>query len=72
MAIFDTTRTTYGSASVASRFYAVFSSVAAQIVAWNDARATRNALSGLTDRELEDIGLTRGDIDDVADQNFIR
>ncbi|SEL11821.1 DUF1127 domain-containing protein [Roseovarius nanhaiticus] len=30
--------------------------------AWNDARATRKALSALTDRELEDIGLTRGDV----------
>ena len=72
MATFDTTRTTYGSATVGSRFYAALSSVAAQIVAWNDSRATRNALSGLTDRELEDIGLTRGDIDSVADHNFIR
>jgi uncharacterized protein YjiS (DUF1127 family) len=33
---------------------------------WNDARATRSALSKLTDRELDDIGLTRGDIDTVA------
>lgn len=33
---------------------------------WNDARATRSALSKLTDRELDDIGLTRGDIDAVA------
>jgi uncharacterized protein YjiS (DUF1127 family) len=27
---------------------------------------TRNALSQLTDRELDDIGLTRADIDRVA------
>jgi len=33
---------------------------------WNDARVTRNALSKLTDRELDDIGLCRGDIDDVT------
>ncbi|OWU85484.1 hypothetical protein ATO6_00580 [Oceanicola sp. 22II-s10i] len=33
---------------------------------WNDARVTRNALSRLTDRELDDIGLCRGDIDDVT------
>lgn len=39
----------------------------ATIVAWNDARSTRNALSQLSDRELEDIGLCRGDIDAIAD-----
>jgi uncharacterized protein YjiS (DUF1127 family) len=32
---------------------------------WNDRRATRRALSGLTDRELSDIGLMRGDLDDM-------
>jgi uncharacterized protein YjiS (DUF1127 family) len=36
------------------------------LVAWNERRATRNALSQLSDRELDDIGLTRGDIDVVA------
>lgn len=30
---------------------------------WNDARVTRKALSKLTDRELDDIGLCRGDIE---------
>ncbi len=38
----------------------------AALSAWNDARATRKALSALTDRELEDIGLSRGDISRVA------
>lgn len=33
------------------------------VVAWNDARVTRNALAALSDRELNDIGLTRYDID---------
>ena len=33
---------------------------------WNDARITRNALSKLTARELDDIGLTAGDIDAIA------
>ena len=31
--------------------------------AWNAPRVTRNTLHQLTDRELEDIGLSRGDID---------
>ena len=42
---------------VASAFNAIF--------AWNDARVTRKALSKLTDRELDDIGLCRGDIEDI-------
>lgn len=33
---------------------------------WNDARVTRKALGKLTDRELDDIGLCRGDIDEIA------
>ncbi len=36
------------------------------VVAWNEARITRSALSRLSDRELNDIGLTRYDIDRVA------
>ena len=38
----------------------------AALSVWNDARVTRNALNRLTDRELDDIGLTRGDIDRVS------
>ncbi len=72
MATFDTSRTTYGSATAASRFFSAINAVIAAIVAWNDARVTRNALSGLTDRELEDIGLSRADIDAVAESNTIR
>ena len=30
---------------------------------WNDTRLTRKALSALTDRELDDISLTRSDVD---------
>ncbi|MBV0891896.1 DUF1127 domain-containing protein [Paracoccus sp. Z118] len=36
------------------------------ITAWYDMRTTRNALNRLTDRELDDIGLSRSDIDAVA------
>ncbi|WP_106745605.1 DUF1127 domain-containing protein [Yoonia maritima] len=36
------------------------------IAQWNDARITRKALSRLSARELEDIGLTFGDINAVA------
>jgi uncharacterized protein YjiS (DUF1127 family) len=69
MASFDTSRTTYGSASAVSSFV---SRALSAVVAWNDARVTRKALSTLTDRELEDIGLIRGDIDMVAQPAFFR
>lgn len=41
----------------------LFANLLGQIVAWNDRRVTRKLLDQLTDRELEDIGLTRGDLD---------
>ncbi|MCM2560583.1 DUF1127 domain-containing protein [Lutimaribacter sp. EGI FJ00015] len=44
----------------------LFSRLVAAVAAWNDARVTRNALNKLSDRELDDIGLCRGDIDTVA------
>lgn len=40
----------------------------ASIAAWNDRRVTRRELSKLSDRELEDIGLCRADIDTVVSQ----
>ncbi|MEX0350453.1 MAG: DUF1127 domain-containing protein [Paracoccaceae bacterium] len=66
MAALDTTRTTFGSFGLVGRIGATFTALVSAIVDWNDARITRNALAGLTDRELEDIGMCRGDIDDVA------
>lgn len=66
MAAFDISRPAYGSAPVANRAAGFFTSVFGGMAAWNDARLTRNALNALTDRELEDIGLVRGDIEDVA------
>lgn len=33
---------------------------------WNDERITRKALSKLTARELEDIGLTYADVDTIG------
>lgn len=63
MAAVETTRpapfgaiTTYRAITSLSDALAVFS-------AWNDARVTRKALSKLSDRELDDIGLCRGDIE---------
>ena len=66
MAAFDTTRTSYGSTGFAARIGFVVSSFMGSLAAWNDSRVTRNSLAQLTDRELDDIGLVRGDIDIVA------
>ena len=66
MAAFDTTRPAYGAAPVAGQVNGFVSTLIAPMIAWNDARVTRKALNSLTDRELEDIGLARGDIEAVA------
>lgn len=66
MAAFDTTRSAYVATGYVGRFSSAMAAVFGTIASWNDARVTRNALSTLTDRELDDIGLVRGDIDTVA------
>ena len=72
MASFDTTRPVYGTAPVAGHVKGFVSNMVAQVIAWNDARVTRNALAALSDRELDDIGLSRADIEIVAESNIIR
>ena len=39
-----------------------FSVLLGRLIAWNDRRVTVKALGRLTDRELADIGLRRGDV----------
>ena len=51
------------SAPVTDRAYLSLSNLVSGLVHWNETRRTRAALSRLTAHELEDIGLTRGDID---------
>lgn len=48
-----------GVANVVANFFSMLS-------AWNDARVTRRELNSLSDRELSDIGLARGDIERIA------
>jgi uncharacterized protein YjiS (DUF1127 family) len=62
MTTLDTNRPVAGSTSILSLFSGMFSAMAA----WNDARITRKSLSKLTARELDDIGLCRGDIDVIS------
>ncbi|MFD0860176.1 DUF1127 domain-containing protein [Roseovarius aquimarinus] len=59
MSVIDTTRATHLGTNA---FGLGVARLVAGFTAWNDARITRKALSALSDRELEDIGLTRGDV----------
>ena len=64
MAAFDTTRpTTALSAGGISSFV---QNIVGAVAAWNDARITRDSLSKLSARELDDIGLSFGEIERVA------
>lgn len=65
MAAIDTPRVQFA-ADTNGRIGRFFSGALASFIAWNDARVTRNALAQLSDRELEDIGLCRGDIEMIA------
>ncbi|WP_420861118.1 DUF1127 domain-containing protein [Algirhabdus cladophorae] len=64
MAAFDTSRPMTNAAGVGS-FSKFIASTVGAVAAWNDRRVTRNALDKLSDRELEDIGLCRGDLENV-------
>jgi uncharacterized protein YjiS (DUF1127 family) len=66
MAAYQTTRTAPFGAIATYSFVRFISNIANSVMAWNDARVTRIALGKLSDRELDDIGLTRGDINDIA------
>jgi uncharacterized protein YjiS (DUF1127 family) len=45
---------------------AMESDVTAPLRAWNRARVTARQLAELSDRQLSDIGVVRGDIDELA------
>lgn len=66
MAAYETTRPAPFGAISTFHLVQTVSDLVAAVIAWNDARATRAALSRLSDRELDDIGLCRGDIDDIC------
>jgi len=68
MAAIDTPRVSL-TADTHGRIGHIFATLQARLILWNDARVTRNALSQLSDRELDDIGLCRGDIECLADKH---
>jgi uncharacterized protein YjiS (DUF1127 family) len=63
MAAVDTTRPAPFGAITTYRAITGMTRAFAAISAWNDARITRRALGKLSDRELDDIGLCRGDVE---------
>lgn len=63
MAAIETSRPAPFGAITTYRAVTALTSIFAMLGAWNDARVTRKALSKLSDRELDDIGLCRGDIE---------
>ena len=48
------------------RFVQLVDTGIATLKGWNDARVTRKALGKLSDHELDDIGLCRGDIETIG------
>lgn len=71
MATFETSRPAPFGAISAYRVVAAFDNLRCAVIAWNNARATQNALAKLSDHELNDIGLSRGDIARIG-ENRIR
>lgn len=70
MAVIETHRRHGFRAATPARLTAVMRSLALSMREWNDVRATRAALRKLSDRELEDIGLNRGDIETLDFQSI--
>lgn len=66
MAAVETTRPAPYGAITTYRTMNVVTNAFGSFAAWNDARVTRKALNRLSDRELDDIGLCRGDIEFIG------
>jgi uncharacterized protein YjiS (DUF1127 family) len=66
MAATEMTRTAPFGAITTYRFVQIADAALVAVKGWNDARMTRNALGKLTNRELDDIGLCRGDIETIG------
>ena len=64
------TQTAPFGAIAAHRFATVIWNAVDALRAWNDTRRTIAALSALNANQLNDIGLTRADIADLAHRRF--
>jgi uncharacterized protein YjiS (DUF1127 family) len=68
MAATEMTRPAPFGAITTYRFVQFADAAITTVKGWNDARLTRNALNKLSNRELDDIGLCRGDIETIGVQ----
>ena len=66
MALIDPTRANSQSAVLADMISRAAYGLVSRVIAWNDGRRTRNSLLSLSVHELDDIGLCRGDVDDIV------
>ncbi len=66
MALLEFTRSPSRSVAASDRYHSFVATSIAAFAAWNDTRRTRNTLNQLSSHELEDIGLSRGDIDHIV------
>jgi uncharacterized protein YjiS (DUF1127 family) len=65
MAMFTTSRPAPFGAITAHRVISGVETTVRAVSEWNTARKTHNELSKLTTRELADIGLSYGDLDNI-------
>jgi uncharacterized protein YjiS (DUF1127 family) len=65
MATFETTRPAPFGAITFFRIISALDNVLSKFVTWNNTRATQASLSRLSDHELADIGLSRGEISSI-------
>lgn len=71
MSTFVTT-TPRSNTGIGLNVFTLFGNGFTAVADWNDARVTRNSLSRLTARELDDIGLCYGDIEQIAVKGVTR
>ncbi len=72
MATFETIRPAPFGAVTFFRIVNFLDNLRMSVTEWNTKRLTRNSLNKLTVRELEDIGLTLGDINEFTAPGFRR
>lgn len=63
MALFDASRPVVANSGIGARLMNTIPNLVAHLVDWNEARITRNELAKLSDHQLDDLGLSRGQID---------
>jgi uncharacterized protein YjiS (DUF1127 family) len=63
--IYDSRELRQATASIGGIF-SIVRAIWQSIQEWRERKRTRNALEDLSDKELHDIGITRGEIDFVA------